>query len=85
MNICTPEKKFVFKLSDLNKLFCQRLKELGMEAQRRIQSTKLKNRIVSHFPGMNPYAGRQEVLVAFNADIGEVHGSSLSISYDDKG
>ena len=56
-----------------------------MEVQGRIHSTKLKNRILSHFPGMNPYADRREVLMAFNADIGKVLGSSLSINYDDKG
>ena len=56
MTMYTPEKKFVFKLSDLNKLYCQRLKELGMEEQGRIHSTRLKNRILSHFPGMNSYA-----------------------------
>ena len=54
MTMHTPEKKFLFKLSDLNKLYCQRLNKLGMEVQERIHSTRLKNRILSHFPGMNP-------------------------------
>ena len=85
MTMDTPEKKLVFKLSDLNKLYCQRLKELGMEVQGRIHSTRLKNRILSHFPGMNSYADGREVLMVFYADIGEVLGSSLSTSYDDEG
>ena len=51
MTMYTPEKKFVVMLLDLNKLYCQHLKELGMEVQGRIRSTRLKNRILSHFPG----------------------------------
>ena len=85
MAMYASEKKFVFKLLDLNKLYCQHLKELGMEVQGRIHSTRLKNRILSHFPGMNFYADRQEVLMAFNANISEVLGSLLSTNYNDKG
>ena len=81
----TSEKKLVFKLSDLNKLYCQRLKELGMEVQGRIHSTRLKQRILLHFPGMSSYADGREVFMAFNTDIGEVLGSSLSTNYDDEG
>ena len=85
MTIYSPEKKFVFKLSDLNKLYCKRLKELGLDMQERVHSTRLKNRILFHFPGMKSYADRREVLLAFDADIGEVLGSSLSTNYDDEG
>ena len=85
MAMYTSEKKFVFKLLDLNKLYCQHLKELGMEVQGRIHSTRLKNRILSHFPGMNFYADRQEVLMAFNANISEVLRSLLSTNYNDQG
>ena len=80
----TSEKKFIFKLSDLNKLYCKCLKELGMDVQGRIHSTKLKSRILSHFPGMNPYDDGREVLMTFNVDIEEVFGSSLSTNYDDE-
>ena len=48
MTMCTSEKKFVFKLSDLNKLFCQRLKDLGMDVRGWIHSTGYKNQILSH-------------------------------------
>ena len=60
MTLYTSQKKFIFKLSDLNKLNCQRLKEFGMDVQRRIQSTKLKNEILSHFLGMNPMLMHQK-------------------------
>ena len=85
MTIYSPEKKFVFKLSDLNKLYCKRLKELGLDMKGRVHSTRLKNRILSHFPGMKSYADGREVLLAFDANIGEVLGSSLSTNYDDEG
>ena len=85
MTMCTSEKKFVFKLSDLNKLFCQRLKDLGMEVRGRIHSTGYKNQILSHFLGMKSCADGQEVLIVFNADIGEVVGGSQSTNDDDEG
>ena len=85
MTLYIPEKKFIFKLSDLSKLYYQRLKELGMEVQGNIHSTRLKNQILSHFPVMNSYADGREILLAFNADIGEVLGISLSTNYDDEG
>ena len=81
----TPEKKICLQIVRLKQALLPASERTWYEVQRRIQSTKLKNRIVSHFPGMNPYDDRREVLVAFNADIGEVHGSSLSISFDGKG
>ena len=71
MTMHTPEKKFVFKLSDLNKFYCQRLKELGMEVQGRIHNTRLKNQILSHFPGMNSYADGREVLMALIPILGK--------------
>ena len=56
MTIGSPDKKFVFKLCDLNKLYCQSLNVLGMEVQGRIHSIRLKNRILTHFPGMTSFA-----------------------------
>ena len=85
MTIYSPEKKFVFKLSDLNKLYCKRLKELSLDMQGRVHSTRLKNRILSHFPGMKSYDDGREVLLGFDANIGEVLGRSLSTNYDDEG
>ena len=85
MAIYSPEKKFAFKLSDLNKLYCKRLKEIGLDMQGRVYSTRLKNRILTHFPEMKSYTDGRDVLLAFDADIGEVLGSSLSTNYDDEG
>ena len=83
MTIYSPGKKFVFKLSDLNKLYCKRLKKLGLDMHGRVHSTRPKNRILSHFPGMKSYADRRDVLLAFDVDIGEDLGSSLSTNYDE--
>ena len=47
------DKKFVFKLSDLIKLYSQSLETLGITLQNKIHSTRLKNRILSQFQDMN--------------------------------
>ena len=81
----SSDKKSLFKLSQLNKLYCDRLRELGVEVVGRIHSTRLKNRILSKFPGMNSYPDGREILLAFNVDVGEILGNSLSTNYDDEG
>ena len=56
----SSDKKFVFKLSDLTKIYSQSLETLGITLQNRIHSTRLKNRILTHFPGMNCFPDRED-------------------------
>ena len=54
----------VFKLSDLTKMFQCRL-----PPETRVHSTRLKNRLLSQFPGMTAQSHGKEVLLVFDEDI----------------
>ena len=75
----------VFKLSELNKIYCKRLEELGMVVTTRIHSTRLKNRILSQFEDFEAYTDGREVLLASKCDIGEVLTSASRVNYDHEG
>ena len=51
--ISVEDKIPVFRLSDLNKFYCERLEELGLKLEGRVHSTRLKNRILSQFDDFN--------------------------------
>ena len=75
----------VFRLSDLNKFYCERLEELGLKLEVRVHSSRLKNRILSQFDDLTSYNEGREALLAFNSDVGEALTSAASINYDDEG
>ena len=79
------DQKCVFKLSDLRKLYSNRLAELGATSDVHIHSTRLKNRILDVFPTIRCYPDGKEVLLAFDADIGEVLGDKIQMGYDAEG
>ena len=60
----------VFKLADLSKLYSSRLDQLGIKQESRIQSTRLKQRILAHFPDMRATKKGRDVLLVFDEDIG---------------
>lgn len=60
----------VFRLADLLALYSARLKKLGLEKQGRIHSTRLKERILAHLPGIRAHTEGRDVLLAFDTDVG---------------
>ncbi len=61
----------VFRLADLMELYSARLKQLGLEKQvGRIHSTRLKERILAHLPGIRAHSEGRDVLLAFDTDVG---------------
>jgi hypothetical protein len=64
------EKKTVFKLSDLSKLYSERLLQLGIDITTRVHSTRLKTRLMGHFKDMHAYNEGCDVYLAFNNDVG---------------
>ena len=68
----------VLKLSDLDKLYTSRLEQLGCKFANRIHSTRLKNRILAHFPDIQAHKIGREVFLAFNEEI----ASALNILYE---
>ncbi|CAG2192966.1 unnamed protein product [Mytilus edulis] len=60
----------VYKLSDLCKLYTERITCLGADVSSRVNSTRLKHRIVSNFPNLDAYKQGLENILAFKDDIG---------------
>ena len=81
----SADKKCLFKRSDLNKLYCQRLNKVGVEIKSCIHNNRPKNRILVHFLGISSFPDGREVLFAFDADIGKVLGDSIGINNDEDG
>ena len=64
------EKKTVFKLADLTRLYSIRLQQLGAEQNVRTHSSRLKNRILAQNPDLSAHKEGCNVLIAFKQDIG---------------
>ena len=45
----------VFKSADLNKLYTSRMEQLGVEVDKRVHTTRLKERILAHFPDLQEH------------------------------
>ena len=75
----------VFKLSDLSKLYTERLEQLGIKTTGRLHSTRLKERIMVHFPDLQAHAQGRDVLLAFDKDVGLALKKVLEDEYDDDG
>ncbi|CAG2200415.1 unnamed protein product [Mytilus edulis] len=53
----------VYKFSDLSKLFMERIICLGAEVSFRVNSSRLKDRIVSNFPDLDAYTQGTQLLM----------------------
>ncbi|CAG2215325.1 unnamed protein product [Mytilus edulis] len=60
----------VFKMSDLLKMYGNRLEKMGAEQEGRVHSTRLKNRLLTYVPDIETYKQGREHLLAFKDDIG---------------
>lgn len=59
----------VFQLSNIKKLYCERIEQLGGDASN-IHATRLKNKILDHFPQLEAHTEGREVLLICNEEIG---------------
>ena len=59
----------VFKMSDLARQYEERLQEYGLSNSSRIHSTKLKERILIHFPELEDFKEGRDVLLSFKQDV----------------
>ncbi|KAL8624292.1 hypothetical protein ACOMHN_034015 [Nucella lapillus] len=58
----------VFKLADLAIMYQQRLKDYGLQPGR-IHSSRLKMRLLAHFPDLQAYADSRDIRLAFACDL----------------
>ena len=73
-----------FKLSDLTKLYTERLQSLGFDSKSRLRSTTLKNGILAHFPDLESHNSVRETLLGFKEDIGPALQKPCEEDYDRK-
>ncbi|KAJ8891532.1 hypothetical protein PR048_004060 [Dryococelus australis] len=60
----------VFKLADDADLYSNRLNQLGVQIDGRVHTTRLKPRVLAHFPDMRAYAKGRDTILAFNGEVG---------------
>ena len=72
----------IFKLSDLANLYSNRLEQLGTKLSGRVHSTKLKNRILAHFPNMESHPQGRDVILIFKEDVGAALGKACEHDAD---
>ena len=73
----------VLKLADLVKLYTARLEQLGVKQQNRLNSTKLKERILSHIPDLSAHKEGRDVLLVFVGDVGSALRKACDLDSDD--
>ena len=73
----------VFKLSVLKKMYSDRVAELGGQSSE-VHSTRLKNRILIYFPGMQAYSEGRELLLALIKDVGKSIITSCELENDNE-
>ena len=73
---------YVFQLSDLVTLYTSRIKELGLNVEKRVHSTKLKERILASIPELKTHPQGKQVVLAFESDIGHVLSAACDMDYD---
>jgi len=72
----------VFKLSDLSKLYSCRLQQLGAYVPECVNSTRLKERLLSQLPDLREYNGGRGVKLAFSSDISAALQFAEDYDYD---
>ena len=75
-----------FRLADLVKLYAERLQQLGVAVSSRINSTRLKNRILANIPGMQAQASTSgnDIFLVFKEDLAFAVENFLGLDYDNE-
>ncbi|KAJ3595936.1 hypothetical protein NHX12_002345 [Muraenolepis orangiensis] len=72
----------VFRLADLAKLYTTRMEQLGVALCKKVNSTRLKERLLAQLPGLRSQSKGRDVLLAFDEDIGEALGKACEQDCD---
>ena len=76
------ESVAVFKLADLAKMYTAKLKELGLSSSNKINTTRLKERILGVFPDLGAHTQGRDVLLVFNHAIGDAIRRACEQDFD---
>ena len=72
----------VFRLADLAKLYTTRMEHLGVALCTKVNSTRLKERLLAQLPGLRAQRKGRDVLLAFDEDIVEALGKACEQDCD---
>ncbi|CAC5372616.1 unnamed protein product [Mytilus coruscus] len=72
----------VFRMSDLSKMYGNRLDKMGAEQESRVHSTRLKNRLLTCITDIEAYKQGRENVLAFKDDIGPALRRACKEDYD---
>lgn len=72
----------IFKMTDLVSLYNKRMEQLGTPVEGRVHSTKLKDRILSHFPDMEAHKQGRDVILVCNEHVGSALGKACEHDAD---
>ena len=74
----------VFKLAELVDFYICQLEQLGVENPSTVNSTYLKNKILSNFPDLQAYKEGRDVLLVFRKEVGTALKESSNHSFDNE-
>ena len=72
----------VFKLSDLAHLYMSRMEQFGVVSDTKVHTTRLKQRLLAHFPDLRAQSKGRDVLLVFDEDIGAAIGKACELDSD---
>jgi len=72
----------VFRLADLANLYANRMEHFGVPLDTRVNTTRLKERLLAQLPGLRAQSKGRDVLLAFDEDIGEALGKACELDCD---
>ena len=82
MYIEEAPRPMVFQLSDLAKIYPHLLEQLGANVPSRVNSTRLKDRLLAQIPKLGAYTEGKEIKLAFSSDIGAALQFAQTHDYD---
>ena len=75
----------LFKLTDINKVFCETLESLGLQVEDRIHGTWLKQWILVQSEDLKEHREGPKIILAFVENVGEILPCATSMDHDGEG
>ena len=72
----------VFKPADLAHLYMSRMEQLGVVSDTRVNTTRLKQRLLAHFPDLRAHTKGRDVFLVFDENIGAALGKACEQDSD---
>lgn len=81
----TDDVATVFKLRDLADIYHKKIEQFGLSVTSRVNTTRLKERILAHIPDLEAHREGRDTYLVFNKDIGPAIRKAFEEDADDEG